>query len=41
MTIGTHRGAHEFDLCEIDDIQVNKQVPSRLEVGFWIPTLCC
>jgi hypothetical protein len=41
MTVGAHCGAHEIHLHEIDDIQVNKQVPSKLKVGFQISPFHC
>jgi hypothetical protein len=39
MTVGTHRGAHEFHLREVDGFRFNKQVSAGLEVGLRIPTL--
>jgi hypothetical protein len=36
MTVDAHRAAHEIHVREINVIQINKQVPSRLEVGFRI-----
>jgi hypothetical protein len=39
MIVGAQRGAHEIDLCEIDGVQIYKQVPSWLEAALRIPTL--
>jgi hypothetical protein len=38
MTVGAHHGAHEIKLREIDGISINQQIPSQVEVGFWILT---
>jgi hypothetical protein len=38
MTVGAHHEAHEIKLCEIDGISINQQIPSQVEVGFWILT---